>query len=215
MEYLWQQYDKNNKYIIAQNLLSPYSEVQGMVDGCIEVNPLFRFEKIFRSLFSNNDSVLDINLKKEIENILIHYLTDLDFYYGMHKFVLEEEQIEQEIEKNFYGEEIKKIYTNLGKKEQMTILSLLNYKNKINNKKSLFCEAISKIFPKAILYFYKEKRKFLLYIAENNTKENIDKMILIEDLFLDNICNLEVFWNKHFGIIGENNTMSIDKMIVY
>ena len=59
MEYLWQQYDKNNKYVIAQNLLSPYSEVQGMVDGYIEVNPLFRFEKIFRSLFSNNDSVLD------------------------------------------------------------------------------------------------------------------------------------------------------------
>ena len=215
MEYLWQQYDKNNKYVIAQNLLSPYSEVQGMVDGYIEVNPLFRFEKIFRSLFSNNDSILDINLKKEIENILIHYLTDLDFYYGMHKFVLEEEQIEKEIEKDFYGEKIKNIYTNLSKKEQMIILSLLNYKNKIDNKKSLFCEAVRKIFPKAIFYFYKEKRKFLLYIAENDTEENIDKMLLIEDLFLDNICSLEVFWNKHFGIIGENNTMSIDKMIVY
>lgn len=215
MEYLWQQYDKNNKYVIAQNLLSPYSEVQGMVDGYIEVNPLFRFEKIFRSLFSNNDSVLDINLKKEIENILIHYLTDLDFYYGMHKFVLEEEQIEKEIEKVFYGEKIKNIYTNLSKKEQMIILSLLNYKNKIDNKKSLFCEAVRKIFPKAIFYFYKEKRKFLLYIAENDTEENIDKMLLIEDLFLDNICSLEVFWNKHFGIIGENNTMNIDKMIIY
>ncbi|NJE27652.1 hypothetical protein E0L01_02575 [Megamonas funiformis] len=215
MEYLWQQYDKNNKYVIAQNLLSPYSEVQGMVDGYIEVNPLFRFEKIFRSLFSNNDSILDINLKKEIENILIHYLTDLDFYYGMHKFVLEEEQIEKEIEKVFYGEKIKNIYTNLSKKEQMIILSLLNYKNKIDNKKSLFCEAVRKIFPKAIFYFYKEKRKFLLYIAENDTEENIDKMLLIEDLFLDNICSLEVFWNKHFGIIGENNTMNIDKMIIY
>lgn len=215
MEYLWQQYDKNNKYIIAQNLLSPYSEVQGIVDGYIEVNPLFRFEKIFRSLFSNNDSVLDINLKKEIENILIHYLTDLDFYYGMHKFVLEEEQIEKEIEKVFYGEKIKNIYTNLSKKEQMIILSLLNYKNKIDNKKSLFCEAVRKIFPKAIFYFYKEKRKFLLYIAENDTEENIDKMLLIEDLFLDNICSLEVFWNKHFGIIGENNTMSINNIVIY
>lgn len=215
MEYLWQQYDKNNKYIIAQNLLSPYSEVQGMVDGYIEVNPLFRFEKIFRSLFSNNDSILDINLKKEIENILIHYLTDLDFYYGMHKFVLEEEQIEKEIEKVFYGEKIKNIYTNLSKKEQMIILSLLNYKNKIDNKKSLFCEAVRKIFPKAIFYFYKEKRKFLLYIAENDTEENIDKMLLIEDLFLDNICSLEVFWNKHFGIIGENNTMSINNIVIY
>lgn len=215
MEYLWQQYDKNNKYVIAQNLLSPYSEVQGMVDGYIEVNPLFRFEKIFRSLFSNNDSILDINLKKEIENILIHYLTDLDFYYGMHKFVLEEEQIEKEIEKVFYGEKIKNIYTNLSKKEQMIILSLLNYKNKIDNKKSLFCEAVSKIFPKAILYFYKEKRKFLLYIAENDIKENINKMLLIEDLFLDSICSLEVFWNKHFGIIGENNTMSINNIVIY
>lgn len=215
MEYLWQQYDKNNKYVIAQNLLSPYSEVQGIVDGCIEVNPLFRFEKIFRSLFSNNNSVLDINLKKEIENILIHYLTDLDFYYGMHKFVLEEEQIEKEIERVFYGEKIKNIYTNLSKKEQMIILSLLNYKNKIDNKKSLFCEAVRKIFPKAIFYFYKEKRKFLLYIAENDTEENIDKMLLIEDLFLDNICSLEVFWNKHFGIIGENNTMSINNIVIY
>lgn len=215
MEYLWQQYDKNNKYVIAQNLLSPYSEVQGIVDGCIEVNPLFRFEKIFRSLFSNNDSVLDINLKKEIENILIHYLTDLDFYYGMHKFVLEEEQIEKEIERVFYGEKIKNIYTNLSKKEQMIILNLLNYKNKIDNKKSLFCEAVRKIFPKAIFYFYKEKRKFLLYIAENDTEENIDKMLLIEDLFLDNICSLEVFWNKHFGIIGENNTMSINNIVIY
>ncbi len=215
MEYLWQQYDKNNKYVIAQSLSSPYLEVQGMVDGCIEINPLFRFEKIFSSLFSEDDCVLDINLKKKIENILIHYLANLDFYYGLHKFILEEEQIEQEIEKNFYGEKIKKIYINLAKKEQMIILSLLNYKNKINNKKSLFCEAISKIFPKAILYFYKEKRKFLLYIAENDTKENIDKMILIEDLFLDNICNLEVFWNKHFGIIEENNTMSIDNIVIY
>ena len=133
----------------------------------------------------------------------------------MHKFVLEEEQIEKEIEKVFYGEKIKNIYTNLSKKEQMIILSLLNYKNKIDNKKSLFCEAVRKIFPKAIFYFYKEKRKFLLYIAENDTEENIDKMLLIEDLFLDNICSLEVFWNKHFGIIGENNTMNIDKMIIY
>ena len=54
-----------------------------------------------------------------------------------------------------------------------------------------------------------------MYIAENDTEENIDKMLLIEDLFLDNICSLEVFWNKHFGIIGENNTMNIDKMIIY
>ena len=54
-----------------------------------------------------------------------------------------------------------------------------------------------------------------MYIQAEDTDKNIDKFSLLKDLFFDVTDEIEVFWGRHFGIIGRKETMCMDKMIIY
>ena len=213
MKYLWQDYEETKQYCVPREIVEPYSEVQRKNDeGYTEISPLFRFENIFEALMAQE---IDENTNKMLQNMIFHFLAQLDFTSGIRDFSVEEYFIEREILGGYYGLQIKTNYSQLSKQEKVKILNLLRKKRNTHNKRSFFYEAVEEIFSNAKLYYYEYERKFLLYIQASPTEENTAKFSLLKDLFFDVTDKIEVFWEQHFGIIGRDETMCMDKMIIY
>ena len=60
-----------------------------------------------------------------------------------------------------------------------------------------------------------EQEQIVLYINEEKTKENKKKERLIEELFLPLGLNSRVFYKRHFGLMGVEETMKIGEMVIY
>lgn len=212
MNYLWQSYAKDKKYYVSSAPLPGY-EVEFEDKAESGLNPLGRFYDIFKEWLS--DESFDEADKKEIENCLIHFLAHLDFDRGIHCTTIAESLLEAELMKGCYGEDIKNRYKQLSAAEQNDVLHCLRMQLESQNKENFFYQAVLKVFPGSRMYFYKYEKKFLLYLPYADGKDNCEKIQLLQDLFFDIRCDIEIFWNKHFGIIGKNYTMHMDKMILY
>ena len=79
-----------------------------------------------------------------------------------------------------------------------------------------FRKALRILYPNALLYQIKEERKkLILYLAEEENEQRKRTIRLAKDLFLPIGFELRVFWKYHFGIIGVEDTMQLDKIALY
>ena len=224
MAYLWQDYT-NDKFFYVAEKLSPYEEISNInsFGKRKAVNPLIRFDEIFEPLFEyitkqkakSNDEDLSKDERQELENIILHFLAILDFRRGISKSSVIEKLIERDILSGFYGETIKHRYRLLTRDKQIIICNLLRKKAADSNKKSYFYQSVQQFFSGARMYYYVSQKKFLLYLPYAKTATNERKINLLLDLFFDITSDIEIFWNKHFGILGRTETMCMDKMIIY
>ena len=219
MKYLWTNYDSNSFYYSEDVPNCPWEELVKIIQSIevkkFEINPLIRFSEIFLPLFEEFRS-LSSDERHEIENILYHFLAQIDRHCGKHKFSFVNQIIAEELSKNFYGETAGEIFRQLEVHEQRKIADLLRRQEKCNGRKLFYTEAIKTFFPNAKIYFYEDEQKFLIYIPQKETKKAKLYLKLINILFLEVSClPPEIFWNQHFGIVGEPETMLINQMIIY
>ena len=225
MEYIWQQYHENNKYRLAKPNGQAYSEVEGNVNDFIEINPLFRFQSMYEGkqlagkeiaeedTYRYQKKYLPEQLCNSWENISLHFLANLDFTYGLHTFLVEEEQIKTEILQGYYGSFVQKAFTKLNSEKQGIITSLLRKKRELKNSKSLFRVAVMQVLGSGKILFY--DGKLLLHLQLEHTIANEEKYQLLCTLFLDMFVEIEAFWQEHVGIIEDLPTMKIDEMVIY
>ena len=214
MNYLWQNYDRRKKYYLNEQPVFG-NEIRPAQNGAIAVNPFGRFSAIFKTWMDSEQNSFSGEEKRAVENCLIHFLAQLDFKRGIHCITIEEQLIEEDILQERFGQAICTAYKQLALQEQNDILHLLRRQLESQNKENFFHQAVWKIFPGARLYYYEFEDKFLLYLPCAKSADTESKIQLLQDLFLDIRCSLEVFWHKHFGIIGNDATMHMDKMILY
>ena len=101
MSYIWENYREENEYKIARERYSPYLEVwedRELSNHCIEVNVLNRFFPIFEKLMEQEET----DDSKDIANLLIHFLAQLDHEKGVHTQVLCLQIIEEEIQEGYF-----------------------------------------------------------------------------------------------------------------
>ena len=76
--------------------------------------------------------------------------------------------------------------------------------------------ALRELYPKANLYVHSENlRKFTIFTGVDKTKEEVERMEMLEKLFLPISYETDVFWKYHFGIIGVDESMKIGKTAIY
>lgn len=216
MKYLWQAYDETKIYNVPKKLVEPYSEVQDDDGKCVMVSPFFRFEPIFSALIEAwQDKSINENVIKEIENIVYHYLAHLDRVAGLRFCFIVEALIERELLQGSGGMQVKEQYERLTAAEKRLLLHFLMEKKLRRNKKSFFCQAVTTFLGPVQMYYYSYEKKFFLCIPGRKSDERNSKFELIRDLFFDVTGELEVFWDKHIGFIGREETMKIGQVIVY
>lgn len=220
MSYIWEKYSSENCYKVAKKIC-PYIEVLNNQGKDIEVNPLLRFSTLFELIGSKDileyiyedDKTESENKenKAKLENVVFHFLAQLDKNKGLSYRQTLIEKIRNEISDGLYGEFVQKSWGTLSSKEQETILYGLSQRRLLDNE-NFFMDTINKIFSASSLFYEKSTNLYYLYIYEENTEDNIKKYELIKYLFWNKNYTLQAVWKYYYGIIGVSDTMKIDQI---
>lgn len=212
MSYIWEEYSADKTYIIVEKENCPYIEVMQNTTSIVSVNPMLRFSKIFDSIHNEENSVL-IECFDKIENIVFHFLAQLDKQKGLNYERCIIENIKSEILNNYYGYDIKHLFLSLNSNDQETILFEV-FQRLTHDSKSFFMDCISKLFPIASLCYETKTDIYYLYLGAKKTDYNLKKYKIVELLFWNINMKIEIIWKNHYGIVGNQNTMQIDSIQV-
>ncbi|NFH70253.1 hypothetical protein FDC35_12885 [Clostridium botulinum] len=180
----------------------------------IEINALYRFQEIFGELFDINFKE-NTELKNVLFDILIHYLCELDLKQGLNKNEFYKKFLFKDVINNVYGEELAKNILCFNKEETDVFLNSFITLYKTGTSLQLFNKILAKIFKYSIVYLNKESSKDIyIYLSEVEDKILKGKINAIINTFLPINMNVYLFWDKHFGILGSDNTMKIDDIVM-
>ena len=211
MKYIWQNYSASNDFYIEKKPFSPYLETANIGKNKIGVNPVLRLYEIFFPLFENPQTPRN----EPLENCLLHYLAQLDLKSGIHLTSLLEHRLHREICEKVFGEKAQKLYLSLSENERRIFLIYLQRHEAAQGLKSFFFEAVLQFFPSTKFYFYEWEQKFLFCIPARQTEHNEKLMELLIFFLFDMGAAYEIFWNSHFGIIDDKETMQLDDFVIY
>ena len=214
--------DKNKIEFVNAEICSPYMEVSFEdlntkvlpEDNKIEVNIYYRFYEIFKELF-------DINYEedKEIRNVLLdiilHFLGKLDLKSGISKKELYKKFILQDIKDKVFGESLANNINAFNKRELDSVLDGILTLYTTGTSLYLFRKVLTSVFKDSSIYVSKDNvKKIYIYLAEKRDSLNTNKVQVIIDTFLPINNETLIFWDKHFGIVGVDSTMIMDKIIM-
>lgn len=211
MKYIWQNYSAENNFCVETKPLSPYLEVGNIGEKILGVNPIPRFHEIFSPLFEYNST----EKFKPLEYCLLHYLAELDLKSGLHKVSAFEHLLDKEIREKIFGERARELYLSLREDEQRIFLIYLRRHEAAHGLRNFFFDATQLFFPETKFYFQEWERKLLFCIPVKENEHNKNLMELLIFFLLDMGIAYEIFWNSHFGIIGNEETICLDDFLIY
>lgn len=230
MNYIWDVFLKADEQNIPREkisfvpakIYSPYMEISfGNLntkslpdDNIIEVNPYYRFYHIFKELLNINFEE-SIELREVLFDIIMHYLAELDLNQGLSKQEFYKKFIMKDICKGVFGKELSKSIYEFKKEELDCLLSGLITLYITGVSLHLFNKVMRNIFKTSLIYINKDNSKeLLIYLGRAKTQNLKRKIDMIIDLFLPINMRVYIYWEHHFGVIGVNETMKIDKMVI-
>ncbi|MGW7158142.1 iron-dependent peroxidase [Paenibacillus taichungensis] len=208
------------KFVPAENY-SPYMELSledlnmREIDQTIEVNPYYRFYSIFKNLFLPDDEEV-YELRKNLFDILFHFLGTIDLHQGMNKREYYIRFLKRDICDGVYGGRNASTFKDLNREEQDKICEGLLMVYETGELIHFLKQTMSKIFKKSIIYANcEEKNELLIYMGQKKTEDANSKVDLIMGLFLPLDFTIEIYWSHHFGILEEETTMRIEGIALY
>ena len=180
----------------------------------IEINPFYRFYPIFKDLL-HIDQTEHVELRNALFQVIVHLLAESDLKQGYNKVEYYKCFIERDIKQEVFGAKIKEQYEELKKQEQKIYLNYLLKLYQTGSSISLYRNVIQSIFPNSYLYNSTEDtKKLYLYLGERETTLLQHKISLIQDTFLPFEYQVDLFYEYHFGILGQEETMHCDQMVL-
>ncbi len=200
---------------------SPYAEVilenlnsSRLEQPVVEINPLYRFAAEFASVFDVNLTGLE-KTREIFFDIFIHYISTLDLRTGLSRQEYYLRFLLEDILDNVYGEEMAEAIRHTKKDKLRPILRLIIRLYQCGGSIDLFRDVMRLMYPGSIVYINNEKaRQVLIYIGIKETEAERNKICFLCDTFLEVNYETLLFWEHHFGIIGVDNTMLLDEMVL-
>lgn len=231
MNYIWdillqahsQNLDREKIIFKCAKSYSPYMEVSfedlntTEIDEApiVEINPYYRFFTIFKNMFDINYEE-SLQFREVLFDIIIHHLGELDLKQGLTKKEYYKKFILKDILNNIFGKKIKNHIQIFNKSELDIVLNNLISLYETGTSIELFKKVVSKIFKKSIVYINQDhKKEILIYIGEPETRQLSCKIDALIELFLHMEYKVNIYWQYHFGLLGIDETMKIEKMVLY
>lgn len=223
MTYLWENYDEHKKFYVppynneSKDALPPYQEIGKRSSRGISVNPVLRFWHIFQYLYRNLDKKKkdDLSRAHAVENVLFHYLAMLDRKSGVHLSSLRERQLHNELLEGCFGQKAGNLYDGLSDMDKRGLLIFLGRHQRQQGRDCIFFEALATFFKHSKFYYHVPEKKYLICIPFSGSEYNKNVMDLLMILFWPLGVDNDIFWDSHFGIIGKDDTMQIDNLVIY
>jgi hypothetical protein len=208
------------RFLMAQ-VYSAYMELSPTmlnfreIEPEIEINPYYRFYEIFRDFF-HLDNQEDVELRKALFNMAIHFLADIDRRLGMTKTEYYLRFILTDIKEGRLGAKMSRAISQFNLDEQEIIAGNIYRLYRTGAMIDLLKDTIIKIFPRTIIYVnYEVRDEILLFLEYEPSEVNQIKVDAILEVFLPLRFRTEIYWDYHFGIIGNEEAMKVDSIAIY
>jgi hypothetical protein len=181
----------------------------------MELNPYYRFYEIFRDYF-HPDNPEDLQLRNGLFNLIIHLLAGIDRRLGMTKTEFYIRFILKDIREGWLGSKIQQMIREFSLDEQDLIARNVLQLYRTGAMVDLLKDTVVKIFPRSIIYGnYEVRDELLIFLDYEPSRTNQAKFDAILELFLPLKFRVEIFWGYHFGIIGNEEAMKVDGVVLY
>ena len=120
------------------------------------------------------------------------------------------------IEKGAFGEDIKGNFKVFKEYEKVIIADGLYCMYNFLDMLEAFKKVFKAIFSDSIIYDrLTSETNIVIYLNYKKTKENMLKVDFIKEMFLPLGLEVDLFWEKHFGVIGVDITMRIGEIAIF
>lgn len=199
---------------------NPYAEVvEETEQGHCIYNAMYRYEQIFLPYFEKA-GIPASQKDKVIFDICSHFLGVSDIRDGFSYKEYLKRELGQDIEKGMYGERVAQIYEKLSVEKKYLVIHYLEQLNSIM-KQGMSPNACMEIYKKVLIQLletgvlYRDRYhdgQYILYVGENRGEEKEKLIYLAQTLFLPLDYQVTVLWDKHFGLLGEQQTLKLDEI---
>lgn len=229
MNYIWelmikakdQEIDEADIFFKLGEPFSPYMELsfdelnETKVLHQVEINPFYRYHSIFKNLFEPNVAENE-ELVENIHDLVIHHLKDVDVFMGMNKREYYINFVIDDMKDGFFGEYLQEKINIFTRGEQKIIANSILDLYKTNECMHLLKDTVSRIFRNAYIFSnIAEKDEIILFLRTKETKKKLEQIEVLKYLFLPFKCNVEVYWEQIFGVIGIYEMMKMDEIMNY
>ena len=217
MEELWKtvRCSKDNIRFAQKMPASPYIEadrrdITQTQDGVrhIKINGLYRFEDIIKPLMQAENVSED--LRAWLFDVWMHYLTCIAYRGGFSRHEYEVRQFMTSMENGTYGSEVCRLYTKLDFDGRYLIADGLHKQHNTKESVMRFAKILVKLTGCGTVYkSLMHSEEVMYYAGKCQDKETEEKIRLVQLLFLPMGYTLRIYWQTHFGVFGEEQTMQI------
>lgn len=214
--------DRNKLRFVEASTPSPYMEVSVMdlnqespEDDRVEINPLYRLGDVFGTLFDKNIVGME-QTREHFFDICLHYLVQLDLREGLSKEDYYRKLATDDIKDGKYGARTAQRFALFSKEEQKKIMRSYLQLLKTGNYQEEFRRILSQLYPHAYIYENNETAyELLIYLGTKETETEQERVSLLKEMFLPIQETVHWFYEHQFGIIGVDETMAFDEMVIF
>ncbi|MEK4114938.1 iron-dependent peroxidase [Paenibacillus sp. FSL W8-0919] len=213
-------WEKRDVVFEAARIFSPYMELSpyelnASIEQRVEMNPLYRFDDILGGLADMNLDA-DTELREALFDIVVHFLADIDRMQGMNRREFYIQFVLRDIREGRFGKRIQEHIQLFGREEQEWIARNVLQLHETGEALHWYKDTLRMAFPSCIVYSNCETQdEIIAVLGVSETPEGRCRADLIRDLFLPLRFHLELYWERHFGIIGIGDTMAIGSTALY
>lgn len=240
VNYLWELVIQADREAIGQEQIrfvdtrkaGPYQELAmeslnstTLTEVCADGGPADLYVVEFNALYRFADEVgrlVDINLegmaqtRKLYIDICMHYLARIDLMSGLSKYEYYRWLLTEDIIRRRFGGRIRSGFMSFTAAEKKIVIGNLLQLCRTGNYLQVFKRTVTAIYPQGIIYESKDSAdELLVYLGKKETDAERMRINLLINLFLPLCENVYIFYNHHFGIIGVEETMMLDEMVLF
>ena len=219
MESFWNRSarDKENIRYLQAKSYSPYSEFFGewMEEKrgitYLTFNAFYRFDDIMEELFGDLEILHDH--RDFLFDLYVHCLVEMEFRSGMTQREFAVHDCMGRIAGGKYGEAVAERFLLLDKKEKYYVAHAMLRQEETGASVEKYSEVLTTLLGNAIAYKNKlNVKELLLYVGAKENDKDLKKIEMAQELFQPLGYRLRVFWDRHFSVLDENQTMEIGEI---
>ncbi len=205
MEYIWNDYSVNRRYLLKNKADSSGGEVSFYEnDNTVYFDPSKRFSDISPALFALSEQ------SSGLTEPVIRYLATMDKLAGIVMYDFHFNAINSEIISGRYGEEIRDLFDVISISDKAFLIGKLEQYHKSGERKDFFQQVFYEVFGDkkhmslnaAEMYYNRSGERYYCYCATKETVNTSALFKLITLLFADIEKEYIPVWgNNCFGII--------------
>ena len=179
----------------------------------VEVNPYFKYERIFAPLIKLDENESFEGIIKFIFNFWIREVFGYERLTGMTKQSFARDEMMQELISGEFGDEWRELLKALSESERGIFADCISKLYSGGDAVILFTNAIKGFFPDSMIYVM-EQSSIIIYVGQKETYQLKQKVKLLQSFYLPIESKVDVFWEGHFGVFGIDEVMLLDDVVL-